>query len=280
MVLSGVKPMDRPLRAWVFLLLCCLATLATPYHVHLYQVILDYGSQGGAYDLIGELQAMGFRHFSDWCVLGLALWAAYSMGRNGPLELFPTLLFIASLYIGFHAQRDIWLLVILSTGIVAQGIGSPSPESHPLFTGRQILLSGLLALLSAITVARRESLTNADLSKNLASKFPANAVQYVKAERLSGPLYNHFDWGGYLIWTLPQMPVSMDGRTNLHGIERIRRSLDTWSGKPDWDADPELVRSNVVLAPVNSPLCALLRLDRRFRLRYEDGVAAVFVKVG
>ncbi len=29
------------------------------------------------------------------------------------------------------------------------------------------------------------------------------------------PLFNPCGWGGYLIWRLPNMPVSIDGRPNL-----------------------------------------------------------------
>jgi hypothetical protein len=94
---------------------------------------------------------------------------------------------------------------------------------------------------------------------------------------VSGPLYNHFNWGGYLIWALPRLPVSMDGRTNLHGDQRVERSFKTWSGVRGWESDPELMQARLVIGGVDDALTSAMRTDSRFKLVYEDAIAAVFV---
>jgi hypothetical protein len=102
-------------------------------------------------------------------------------------------------------------------------------------------------------------------------------VTFVKNHFAPRPIYNELDWGGYLIWTLPNWPVSMDGRTNLHGEKRLERSLATWAGFPGWKTDPELDQAHLVIANINRPLSFLLRTDSRFQLVHKDDVAAVFV---
>jgi hypothetical protein len=99
----------------------------------------------------------------------------------------------------------------------------------------------------------------------------------VEERGYEGPLYNAFNWGGYLIWRLPTLPVAMDGRTNLHGDERIERSLATWLGRKDWASDPELMAARLVIADIDNPLTSLLQFDPRFELVYKDELAAVFV---
>jgi hypothetical protein len=94
---------------------------------------------------------------------------------------------------------------------------------------------------------------------------------------VSGPLYNHFNWGGYLIWALPGLPVSMDGRMNLHGDQRIKRAFNTWSGLRGWESDPELMKARLVIGGVNHALTGAIRTDSRFKLVYEEAIAAVFV---
>jgi hypothetical protein len=89
-------------------------------------------------------------------------------------------------------------------------------------------------------------------------------------------LYNDFDWGGYLIWAL-RMPVSIDGRAAFYGDKAIDRSVATWNAEPDWASDPALISAGVVLEPVKAPLVQVLRMDPRFKLVFEDKVAAVFV---
>jgi hypothetical protein len=91
-------------------------------------------------------------------------------------------------------------------------------------------------------------------------------------------LLNDLSWGGFLIWRLPQLPVAIDGRTNVHGDDRIREFANLWTGKPGWDSDPELERSNLVITPKVSAIAALLRTDSRFAVAYEDSQAVVFTR--
>ena len=68
------------------------------------------------------------------------------------------------------------------------------------------------------------------LREAVGEKFPAEAAAFIEKQGYVGSIYNHYDWGGYLIWRLPDLRVVMDGRANLHGDERILRSLKTWAG--------------------------------------------------
>jgi hypothetical protein len=114
-----------------------------------------------------------------------------------------------------------------------------------------------------------------------AETYPVAAVEFVKREKLAGPLFNNFNWGGYLIWNLRELPVSIDGRTNLYGEERLKRSMNTWNGT-DWESDPELQRANVVIAPYNdreTPLTHHLRDSPKWRVASDDKKAIVFVRV-
>ena len=76
---------------------------------------------------------------------------------------------------------------------------------------------------------------------------------------------------------MPRLPVSIDGRTNIHDVARVAHSLAVWNGQPGWASDPELSAAHLVIAQKNFALTQLLRLDPRFELVYEDQVAAVFV---
>jgi hypothetical protein len=111
----------------------------------------------------------------------------------------------------------------------------------------------------------------------LAERYPVAAAAVIEERGYTGPLYNHFNWGGYLIWRLPHLPVAMDGRTNVHGDARMEQSLHTWTGKRGWTNDPELTAGRLILAGADWPLASLLRLDSRFTLVYEDAIAVVFI---
>ena len=126
-------------------------------------------------------------------------------------------------------------------------------------------------------IGLRRQISEQQLESVVEQRFPVAAVKFINEKNYSGPLYNHFNWGGYLIWTLPRLLVSMDGRTNLHGDQRIEQSVNTWSGLRGWESDPELMKARLVIGGVNDALTNLMRMDSRFRLVYEDAIAVVFV---
>ena len=64
---------------------------------------------------------------------------------------------------------------------------------------------------------------------------------------------------------------------NVHGDQRIERSVNTWSGLRGWESDPELMKARLVIGGINDALTNLMRMDSRFKLVYEDAVAVVFV---
>src|SRR5204862_2814805 len=132
------------------------------------------------------------------------------------------------------------------------------------------------AALTVVLVFRSSNLRDGAVQEEMARILPVHAVEAIQARNYAGPLYNDYNWGGYLIWAL-HMPVSMDGRASLYGDEAIERSMTTWGGQPGWQSDPALQAAGIVIGPSNSPLMQLLQTDPHFQLAYRDKLAAVFV---
>ena len=259
-------------------LACVAATFVNPYHTRLYGVVLDYATQPAAFKLVNEHRAMDFRSAVDWIVLGLAGSAAFVLGRRRRLSAFEALLLGSAAYFSFHTQRDLWFVLLAALTILTVEPRFPGffTEPFPLTPSRLATLAMGLVIVIAVTAWGRK-LSHSRLDEAIREKFPARAATYVEDHNLEGPLYNHFDWGGYLIWRLPHLKVAIDGRTNLHRDERLLRSVETWAGERGWDADPELRAANIVIASAKGPLASLLRLHKGFKLVHEDHVAAVFV---
>jgi hypothetical protein len=140
----------------------------------------------------------------------------------------------------------------------------------------------IVCVVAALTVAiyligLHRQISEQQLQSVVEQRFPVAAVKFINEKNYSGPLYNHFNWGGYLIWSLPRLLVSMDGRMNVHGDQRIQRSVNTWSGLKGWESDAELLKARLVITGPNHALTNLMRTDSRFKLVYEDAVAVVFV---
>jgi len=43
-------------------------------------------------------------------------------------------------------------------------------------------------------------------------KYPCEAINFIQKNKPAGNMFNSYDWGGYLIWQLPEYPVFIDGR--------------------------------------------------------------------
>jgi hypothetical protein len=213
----------------------------------------------------------------DWLVIGLAIGATFVLGWQRARLPFPTLLLLMGTFLAFRARRDVWVLVLAAVFIISEfGRFVRSEPSFGLTKMRIICV--ILALTVAVyLIALRRHISEQQLESVVEQKFPVAAVKFINEKNYSGPLYNAFGWGGYLIWTLPRFPVSMDGRMNVHGDQRIERSVNTWSGLKGWELDPELMNARLIIGGVNHVLTNLLRTDSRFKLVYEDTTAAVFI---
>ena len=88
---------------------------------------------------------------------------------------------------------------------------------------------------AAFRVGSARQISERNLQTVVQSVYPVGAVNYVKQHQLPGPLFNDYDWGGFILWSLPSLPVVMDGRVNLYGDEKFERSLNTWQGGKGWD---------------------------------------------
>ncbi len=262
---------------WLTLGACAAAVCLNPYGPAIYKIAWQLGSQRGVLDTVSEMMALPFRTPEDFVLLFMALAAAGVLFRYRKLSPFETLMLAMAAVLSFRSRRDLWVMAITAGAILAAGLpvreGREDKGEQP---GWAVALSaGAAAAIFAASVFLL-GINNGLLEKLVAEKLPVQAVEVVKQRHYDGPLFNTYDWGGFLIWNLRE-PVSIDGRAALYGDKAISQSRDTWGGSATWASDPALKSAGVVIAPDGAALTQLLRTDPQFELKYEDKVAAVFV---
>jgi hypothetical protein len=257
-----------------------LATLINPFGWKVYSVVFDYTSRlathASALNTVTELQSNSFRDPGNYCVLFLAMAATAALARQHRFLFFETCLLVFATIESFRSQRDVWLVVISSVAILAACIPDRMDAAARRPGAVPLVLAGPGAVLLVFLLLWSSNSDQRALDAELATALPVHAVEAIQAQGYSGPVYNDYNWGGYLMWSL-RMPVSIDGRASFYGDTVIDRSVATWNAEPDWASDPALASAGIVIGPVKAPLFQVLKTDPHFKLAYEDKMATVYV---
>jgi hypothetical protein len=256
---------------------CALATCVGPYTYHLYPVVFAYAGSKFPYVFIREFRALTFRAFSHYVELLLGGAAFFILGRQRRVELFKLSLLTAASIVAFRTMRDSWFLCITAAALIADGwtqdVEREPDETFPEKAGLAVVLALIVCL-----VALNTGFTTRGLDAAMSSMFPIKAANFLRQNPQPGPLYNTFDWGGFLTWYMPDYPVAIDGRTDLYGDELDFLFFNSERGDESYVNDPYLNGAGVVLLDRTKPLATILRGDRRFQRVYEDDLAVVFVR--
>ena len=96
--------------------------------------------------------------------------------------------------------------------------------------------------------------TPTEVNKNV----PVGAVEWLKENKAGGHLFNSYNWGGYLAWSLPQSPVFIDGRADLFGNELINDWWNVVDGTPQGFAILDQWKVQTILLEPSWPIIKLL----------------------
>jgi hypothetical protein len=270
--------------------LACLAAiggalLVNPYGYRLLLHLGDLAGERTTFAMVRELQTPSLHDLHGKVLtaffFSIVVALAFSRVPTRPTEL-PTVLLFAGL--AYAMARNMPFLALLGAPVLARHadslVRSGARAYPPLSPARRRLHGALLATIAAVAViALARSAVHPPQRAMSRTRFPAEAVAYLTAQPPLGRLFNHFNWGGYLIAHLyPRYLVSMDGRTGVYGDEILRRYRATQLLAADWrrflaECDPQ-----VILWPVGEPFVRAIELLPEWRRLYEDDVAVIFVR--
>jgi hypothetical protein len=255
---------------------CFVATLIGPYSFRLYRVIFEYATSSASYQWITELQALSFRNSAHYAQLLITAAAFFALGRSrSGVDAFKFLLLTIITLVAYRTTRDSWFVCIPALAIVAEALASEQTEPRASLVQR--LCEIVAAVVIVITLGRVYGVTDATLRAKMMQRFPVRSVEFIQKAKLPGPIYNTLNFGGYLIWNLPEYPVSIDGRNDLYGDQIDTRYWEALRGRSG-ATDPDIATANTLLIDRNYPLVDLIAADQRFRLVFMDPLSAVFIR--
>jgi hypothetical protein len=262
------------------LLLDLLVVPLNPNGLRMFSYPIQTLRSAAMQNYIAEWASPNFHHAQYWPFLLLVLASFATLSWSGaqvrPRDL---LLLMVSLYAGLCSIRMMPLFVLIATPLISKRLGNwPASNSQPhrphavsrgLLNATIVLAMVVFTTIHVAQVIQRQPQAEA-------RAFPAGAVAFLQAHPPSGPVFNDYDWGGYLIWKLyPSTRVFIDGRADLYGQNFMDQFANTYQLKDDWQH--ALLRWNVgtVLVPPDSALAAGLRNSPGWTVSYEDSQALV-----
>jgi hypothetical protein len=251
-----------------------------------YKVAFGYMGQFYMYQVVQEMSAMDFRRPEHFVLLMLLIAACYRLGQSKRRDPFRPALLVVTALVSFRSVRDMWFAAVACAFVIAEGVrdgfAAQSPGTDGEWSSSKWLLLGYavavpLALAHSFAYGIGHRITTPAIIGDVDRIYPIRATEFILDSHLPGPMYNSFNWGGFLIFNLRDYPVSIDPRTDLYGEALLRRAMATVQGV-DWQRDPDLARANFVLIERYLPLADDLAKAPGYRLVYQDPLARVFVK--
>jgi hypothetical protein len=238
-------------------------------------------------DFIQEWRSPDFHllrmHPFIWLLLATLVAVGLSRRRLDGTDLATVGLFA---YAALLATRNVALFALVAAPVLsrhATAIGHRvRSRARPTSTSslRAVVNWALLLIVIALAAFQIVSVLRPTHNEALRREtLPVGAVDWIEQHQPEGEMFNHYNWGGYLIWRLwPDYHVFVDGRTDLYGDDFLRQYLEIQLGKPGFGETLETYDVGFVLMPPTSPLTRQLGCTGDWEEAYRDGVATVWVR--
>jgi hypothetical protein len=179
--------------------------------------------------------------------------------RGGSLR--EAMLLAPLLYLAFTAQRQMLFFCFAATAFLGTRLTGLLPDWR-----FELVQPVRLPLALVLVTAALASALGAPVRPDERA-YPAGALDALRQD--NGVLLNEYDWGGYLIFNLPERPVFIDGRyvPYLGGVVDDYRALV--SLRPGWKGLLDKYRVAELLLEPQRPLAVALREDG-WRVRSSD----------
>jgi len=263
------------------------AIVVNPFGVDMLAYPFRTVSIGVLQDYIQEWQSPNFHQLEVqpflWLLLLVLAAMAISPKRPTPIELIHIGVFA---YLGFLAARNIALFALVAAPVLSRHLDAFLVRWLPRRRGGQELsprltrpLNVILLVLIALAALIKGALplSNPFNEETIAENMPARAVEYLRINQPEGPLFNSYNWGGYVLWSLyPEYLSFVDGRTDLFDDAILEEYLDVWRGNEGWQESLDRWGIRTVLIETDAPLAREL-LRAGWTAVHEDDQASVFI---
>jgi hypothetical protein len=198
------------------------------------------------------------------------------MTRRSRMFWDEAILLVLATWMAVSHMRMLFVFGILAAPILSRQFANLW-DGYDEQTDRPGLNAAMIA--AALTVIWFAFPSRWNLEEQVAATSPVRAVEFIKANHLSGPMLNDHAFGGYLIWAAPEHPVFLDGRTDVFEWTGVFGEFGNWA---TLRSDPEglLKKYGISFCLLNpeSPMVRVLPLLPDWKVVYSDGNSVILAR--
>lgn len=264
-----------------------------PYTVDILLVPFQTVSIGALREFIQEWNSPNFQERQTWPFVFLLVGILGAVGASQKrLDWTDFVLVSGTAFMGLLAGRNLAVFAVAATPVLTHHVDAILTERGWQFKPMQrvkpfqgavnlavlivILLGGLVSIIGVLNTETVEEAQRQFL--------PVQVAEFIEAEQPTGPMFNSYNWGGYLMFALPEYPVYVDGRTDLYKNDFLLRYLQTTIGRDGWQDNLDEDGVNMVVIEQNSIMAQNLEQEPGWTQIYpnsdydEDEIASVFIR--
>lgn len=269
---------------------CFLITFINPYGIQLW-ITLFKELEAPIKNTVAEFSRIDPSKFQlMWLYFGFATVAFVSnLRRKLDWRLVVLLTFFIFSFKSIYFVRIFFMLGIFETAALLHNLVKNTPLKNA--TSKAIMLMVLLTLLMARVPKFINNLSLASTTAAWATEFsyPYQAISYIRNSKLAGNMFNHYDWGGFLIWQLPEYKTFIDGRMaswrdadNNYFMDDYLKIVKNPANGGYTLFQKYATDNNItfILYKPNTPFAKYLKTSQRaaWKVAFEDSSSVVFVK--
>jgi hypothetical protein len=290
---------------FAILFLSCVASLVNPFGwrgaIHLLNVYKNYGYTVAEEKSVWFVENYGLVNSNFWLVKAIAILMIFSfvllflVNRkkiSAPYSMFAV--FFGA--IGLAQIRNFTLLGFFALPVLAsnfENIFTPSRKDNPPAKENGLAAVYIIVAIFAIFANYQFSALHQD--NHGIGLLPENekTADFLKKEKIAGPIFNNYDIGGYLIWNLPASPaggpksekVFVDNRPEVYPNSFFSEVYKPMQENPDVFKKVEaqynfnaIVFSRNDITPWGMNFLKMIKDDPDWAKVFEDNFAVIYLK--
>jgi hypothetical protein len=252
---------------------CAVVPLLNRYGFAAYTLFLEIRSHA---KFVGEWKPYAPDTFEFWLIAALAALALIGLLKSRPLNPFDGIRLAVLGVLSFQASRNGVVAAIFLAPLFGRWYGPAlARRSARVQTGAAVVLAVVSFFMLGFRIREGKALRPGIDHEHL----PVAAVRFMQAHHLKGPIFNDYNFGGYLLWKAwPDFPVFLDGRIEVYKGKVLDDYLLVSNAGSGWEDVARRYGITFFLVRPERKISKVLLASRDWDLVYFDYNSALFVR--